>query len=244
MYFLIDANIAAGCYLPRTLNSVKAQKSIQLILDYIRSNPGEHFIYIHNFCIAETFSVFVKHSFGSWNSHVKKKGAIDTRIYKSIVRQFQSDIHNGHFIYHYELSRYHILGINLVAPIDHYYKISRKRSNSSKRRNIVPMGTFDHLIISMGVHLSHIHGRENVCVLSCDDRLIDILKKCKTHIPLSVVKKLDLIMANELTGRRFGPKLFPKHLNLKTATTAEYKRIFPTWPLPEHKHKDVYRYDK
>jgi hypothetical protein len=74
--------------------------------------------------------------------------------------------------------------------------------------------------------------------------LIDIPKKCKTHIPLSVVKKLDLKMANELTGRSFGPKLFPRHLNLKMATTAEYKGIFPSWLLPEYKHNDVYRYDK
>lgn len=236
MYFLIDANIAAGYYLPRSLNSKKARESIRLILNYVRANPGEHFIYIPNFCIAETFSVFMKHSFGQWNSHVKKKGTIDTRIYKSIVRQFQKDIHNGHVMYHYELSRYHILGVNLVAPIDHYYKITRGKKRA------VPMGTFDHLIISMGIHLAHIHGRDNVCILSCDDRLIDILKKCKTHIPWSVVQKLDLGSAHSLTGRRFGPKLFPKHLNLKSATKKEYERVFPSWPLPESKVGRVYRH--
>jgi|SaaInlStandDraft_4_1057021.scaffolds.fasta_scaffold17968_3 hypothetical protein len=236
MYFLIDANIAAGYYLPRSLNSKKARESIRLILNYVRTHPGEHFIYVPNICIAETFSVFMKHNFGQWNSHVKKKGTIDTRVYKSITRQFKKDIHNGQFMYHYELSRYHILGINLVAPIDHYYKISRGK----KRVN--PMGTFDHLIISMGIHLAHIHGRDNVCILSCDDRLIDILSKCKSHIPWNIVKKLGLNSAHELTGRRFGPKLFPKHLNLKGATKTEYERIFHTWPLPECKVGHVYRH--
>ena len=236
MYFLIDANVAAGYYLPRSLNSKKAQESIRLILNYVRANPDKYFIYIPNFCVAETFSVFMKHSFGHWNSHVKKKGTIDTRIYKRVCKQFRKDIHNGHFMYHYELSRYHILGINLVAPIDHYYKISRGK------KRVTPMGTFDHLIISMGIHLVHIHGRDNVCILSCDDRLIDILKKCKSHIPRSIVKKLDLTSAYELTGRMFGPKLFPKHLNLKTATKKEYERIFPSWPLPEVKIGRVYRH--
>ena len=130
--------------------------------------------------------------------------------------------------------------IGLGGRIDwithHYYKISRGK----KRVN--PMGTFDHLIISMGIHLAHIHGRDNVCILSCDDRLIDILSKCKSHIPWNIVKKLGLNSAHELTGRRFGPKLFPKHLNLKGATKTEYERIFHTWPLPECKVGHVYRH--
>lgn len=235
MYFLIDANVAAGYYLPRSLNSKKARESIRLILNHVRANNVEHFLYIPNFCIAETFSVFMKYSYGQWNRHVTNK-TIDTRVYKSICRQFQKDIHNGHFIYHYELSRYHVLGVNLVAPIDHYYKLSRGK------KNVRPMGTFDHLIISMGIHLAHIHGRENVCILSCDDRLINILQKCKTHIPRDVVKKLDLTSAHELTGRMFGPKLFPKHLNLKSATKAEYLRVFPLWPLREEKIGRVYRF--
>ncbi len=236
MYFLIDSNVASGYYLPRSLNSAKAKNSCHSILNYIRAHQTDHFIYIPNFCIAETFSVFMKYSYGQWNNHVAKKGAIDTRVYKRLCAQFQKDIHNGHFMYHYELSRYHILGINLVAPIDHYYKVSKGK------KRITPMGTFDHLIISMGIHLAHIHGRDNVCILSCDDRLIQILKKCKTHIPRSVVKKLDLTRAHELTGRMFGPKLFPKHLNLKTATKKEYERVFPTWPLPDENIERVYRY--
>ena len=236
MYFLIDANVAAGYYLPRSLNSKKAKESIQLILNYARANPSEYFVYIPNFCIAETFSVFMKHSYGHWNKHVSKKGTIDTRVYKSICNQFRKDIHNGHFMYHYELSRYHVLSINLVAPIDHYYKLSKGK------KNVMPMGTFDHLIISMGIHLAHIHGRENICILSCDDRLINILQKCKTHIPRSVVKSLNLTSAHELTGRMFGPKLFPMHLNLKTATKAQYLKIFDRWPLPEVRIGRVYRH--
>ena len=186
-YVLLDANVTAGYYLPRSLNSIKARERIQVILESARSGKLEAFFYLPNFCVAEVFSVFMKHSFGAWNSHVKRKGTIDTRVYKSLVKQFQDDIHNGKFIYHYELSRYHVLGINLVAPIDHYFRFRR-----TKKRRITPMGTFDHLIISMGIHLVKIHGRENVVVLSADDRLIDILQKCCTDIPTATKKKLHL----------------------------------------------------
>jgi hypothetical protein len=96
----------------------------------------------------------MKYAFGSWNPQVTKKGrTLDKRVYKHLVKQFAADIHNGKFIYHYELSRYHVLRINLVAPLDHYFRLRKAKS-----RAVAPMGTFDHLIISMGIHLAHIHG--------------------------------------------------------------------------------------
>ncbi len=59
-------------------------------------------------------------------------------------------------------------GISRIRPsVDHYFQFSKKKS---KKQRIAPMGTFDHLIISMGIHLAHIHGRENVLVVSTDDR--------------------------------------------------------------------------
>lgn len=237
MWFLLDANVTAGYYLPRSLNSKTAAKRIESIIDSVRSGVRNDFFYIPNICIAEVFSVFMKHCFGEWNKHLKKKGTIDSRVYERLVRQFQADIHNGHFLYHYELNRYHVLGINLVAPIDHYFKISR-----GQKKNVIPMGTFDHLIISMGMHLAHIHGPENVCILSADDRLTDILKKCKSGIKKSTVKKLKLNIAEEVTGRAFGPTLFPKHLNLKTATKKELVAVLNDWPLPSGKTPKVYRW--
>jgi hypothetical protein len=223
MYFLLDANLAAGYYLPRSLNSKKASERIRIIIDSIRSGRTEAFIYMPNFCIAEVFSVFMKYSFGQWNRHVKSKGTIDTRVYNSLVKQFQKDIHNGKFIYHLELNRYHVLGINLVAPIDHYFQISKTKA--------VPMSAFDQLVISMGVNLAHIHGSENVCILSADDRLTTILTKCKTRIPVKTIHKLKLSIAEEVTGRPFSPEIFPKHLNLKSAKNNELQAIFGKWPL-------------
>lgn len=238
MYILLDANVTAGYYLPRSLNSKLAQLRIQMIFDSVRSGATDHFFYIPNFCVAEVFSVFMKHAFGSWNRHVKSKGTIDKRVYDSLVRQFQKDIHNGHFLYHYELSRYHVLGINLVAPIDHYYRYSRGK------KNVAPMGTFDHLIISMGIHLAHIHGPEKVAILSADDRLTDILARCKSGIPQATLRKLKLDIAEEVTGKPFSPSLFPKHINLKAKGNAQLEEIFGMWPLPVNHLPTVYRWIK
>ena len=61
------------------------------------------------------------------------------------------------------------------------------------------MGTFDHLITSMDVHLAHIHGRDNVAIISADDRLTDILRKCLGGIPAATMRRVKLDRAEALT---------------------------------------------
>lgn len=237
MYLLLDSNVTAGYYLPRSLDSRKAQSRIENIFWSNRSEKSEHFLYIPNFCIAEVFSVFMKHAFGKWNRHVKKiGGTVDKRVYESLVKQFQEDIHNGKFIYHLELNRYHILGINLVAPIDHSYRMYKRKDNVS------PCGTFDHLIISMGITLSHIHGRNNVCIISADDRLTDLLGKCSSISSPRTIERLKLDIAKEVVGHPFNKELFPKYLNLKTAKVSELKDVFGNWPLEVGDVPDHYRW--
>ncbi len=213
------------------------------LFDSVRSGASQHFFYLPNFCVAEVFGVFMKYAFGAWNKHVKKAGKpIDKRVYGSLRAQFEKDIHNGKFIYHYELSRYHVLAINLVAPVDHYFQVSRIRKKGQKP--VTPMGTFDHLIIAMGIHLAHIHGADNVAIVSGDRRLTDILAKCKSGLPAATIRKLKLDQAEEITGRKFRPNLFPKHINLVTATKGELTTLFGAWPLPVASVPNVYRWLK
>ena len=236
-FLLLDANVVAGYYLPRSLDSVKARTRIRNILDSVRSKETDLFLYIPNFCIAETFSVFMKHAFGQWNRHVKKAGGrIGRRPYEKLVDQFQSDIHNGHFFNQYELSRYHILGINLVAPIDHHFQITRGKKNH------VPMSTFDHLIISMGIQLAHVHGANDVLLVTTDSRLTDVLDKCRSGLKASVAKRLKLHIAERVTGRPFGADRYPRCVNLKNATTANLAAAFGTWPFPVGALPPIYRY--
>ena len=250
MYILLDANVTAAYYLPRSTTSANVRSRIETLFHAVRSGTVDHFFYLPNFCVAEVFSVFMKYSFGRWNSHVKDKGTIDTRYYNRIVRQFQHDIHNGLFIYHYELSRYHVLAINLVAPVDHYFQISRarrsklkgKRTGKLRKPNVNPAGTLDHLIVAMGLHLARIHGRENVAIVSSDNRLTQILTKCKSDIPYQTVRKLKLDRAADLTGIPFEPESFPMHVNLKNAPRLELEAIFGQWPLPVGQVPAVGRY--
>lgn len=239
-YLLFDTNVVAAYYLPHSHKSQKLRERTKSIFDAKRSGGEDLFFYLPNFCVAEVFSVFMKHSFSSWNRHVKS--TIDTRIYKRLVGQFQADIHNANLIYHYELSRYHVLGVNLVAPVDHYFQFSRHVGG--KKKNLSPMGTYDHMIISMGIQLTKIHGQGNVGIISGDDRLINILKKCRAKIPDSTIKKLRLDQCESITGIPFRPEVFPVPLNLKDATTGELGKFFGRWPLQIGQVPKHYRYVK
>lgn len=238
-YLLIDANIAASYYLPMSAKSKRAAERIEAILDNARHNNKDYFIYIPNFCIAETISTFNKYTFSKWGKTNNKK--LDARAYESIIRQFQKDIHNGKFIYHYELNRYHILGINFTAPIDYHYKVNR-----NKNKKINPASTFDHLIISMGIQLSKIHGPENVCILTTDYRLGKILERCKNDISDSTLKNLKMNIAEKICSTKFSKNIFPKHLNLHNCKNKELEKFFGIWPLKYKKPaiKKIYKYKK
>ncbi len=88
------------------------------------------------------------------------------------------------------------------------------------------MGTVDHLIILMGIHLAHIHGKDNVVVVTADDRLSNILNKCNEGISKATIKKLKMNECKTLTGKKFCPDTFPQCINLKTATKNELSSTF------------------
>ena len=228
MYCLFDANVIAAYYCPRTTRSIKVIEYARNLIESVRSGESDHFFYIPNFCIAEVFSVFMKYAYSRWNKQTKG-GTIHGWVHNRLRKQFEADIHNAKLFYHYELSRYHVLAINLVAPIDHHYKLYRRGRGGGAQ---APAGTFDQLIIAMGIHLVRIHGASNVVVITTDDRLARIIEKCGGAIPATTYIRLHLKEASEFTGIPFRPDSFPLVLNLKKATKAQLQHLFGEWPLP------------
>lgn len=94
----------------------------------------------------------------------------------------------------------------------------------------------------MGIHLAHIHGQENVRILSCDNRLVKLVNKCRQPIPAETIKKLKLDRAEDIAGKKFSAQLFPKALHLGTCGIEELKEAFGKWPLDLNNHKKAYRH--
>jgi hypothetical protein len=227
MYCLFDASVIVSYFIPHAHKNPKVHERASSIIESVRSGESKHFFFVPNFCIAEVFSTFAKLTYGAWNRQVRKRGKIDRRLYKSLRKQFQTDIHNAALFYHYELSRYHVLAVNLVAPVDHYFKLSR-----GVRKTVNPAGTFDQLIVAMGIHLTKIHGTGNVVVITADYRLSKLIQKCRSNISDSARKSMQLDEAEKLVGIPFESGSFPLVLNLDTAKEKGLKSVFGKWPLP------------
>ena len=225
-YCLFDTSVLVPYFLPHSHKEAKVYERAVAIIESVRSRQSDHFFYIPNFCIAEVFSTFAKHAYGDWNKQVKS-GTIDGRIHASLRKQFQSDIHNAALFYHYELSRYHVLTVNLVAPVDHYFKLGR-----GEGRRIVPSGAFDQLIAAMGIHLTKIHGAGNVVVITADNRLAKLINKCRSTISPSARKTMKIADAERFVGIPFVADSFPLVLDLATAKDRDLQAVFGEWPLP------------
>lgn len=221
-YLLLDANVVAAYYLPRSSHqriSLRMKELVSRLRKRGRA-PKPFVLFLPNFCIVEVFNIMRKYRFGKWNKKVKSSGGIiSKREYHRIYRQFQKDIHNGKLFYHYELSRYHLLNTALIGPIDNYYAYQRQRGK--KKANPSPMSTFDSLIIGIGIELVRLHGRENVLLLTDDDRIYQMLQRASA-IPKTTARKLGLYEAASLIGKQFARSLYPKALHLRKASNKEY----------------------
>ena len=114
-----------------------------------------------NFCIAEVFNTFAKLKY--------RKEKISDEVYKTLKDKFRNLIRGGRIIYHYELSRYHILNVDYIVAFEHQFKIHSKEF----------LSTFDILIISMGIELVRIHGDKNFYIITNDKRISSFCKNLR-----------------------------------------------------------------
>jgi len=225
-YILLDANVLVGYYLPEAVSSRVAHR-IESILECCRKGKcREWYLLVPNLVIAEVFTTFAKYCYATWNSHVKKAlpDGLDQRRYKRVCRIFHQHIHNGQFLHQVELNRYHILAVDLIAPIDNHYQFYR-----GKRRRKTPMGTADILILAMGIHLNHQFGHQRFLIVTADRRMTDICGRAAS-MNKNTAERLGIVQkANDL-GYGYHPQLYPTIVNLAGATRGDLERDLGVWP--------------
>ena len=183
---------------------------------------------IPNFCIAEVFAVFEKYRWGrTWNSHVKKENCLTPTEFATARDGFKSAIHNGAEILQCDLSRYHILAVDLISPINNAYRIQRQRGKNAKKQ-ATPASTYDILVGAMGIWLQHQFGRDHFTVVTGDDRIRQVLVRAKS-VSLGKPMKRHLKAIAEGFGFVYGPSLYPEVLNLVNATPRDLSARFPDW---------------
>ena len=230
LYTLWDASVVIPYYVPEASRNAKAAANAKVVLDSVRHHRTDAFCYIPNIVVAEVFAAFDREFYSTWDPPIFKKyggqgKSLHGGKYKKARRSFGRDIHNGALFYQLELNRYHILALDLIAPIDKYRKFYRTKGVKS-------MGASDLLIGAMAIHLVKLHGRDSVRLLTADRRMKAIFEQAAPAVHPSTRRKMDLgKTAKDLGFGGWSKDMYPRVLDLERCTKADLVEFFGSWPL-------------
>jgi hypothetical protein len=233
-YLLWDTSVLLGYYVPEAATNDKAAKRAQVLIDSVRHQHSDIHFYIPNIVVAEVFTQLARLCYSTWDPQIYKKfggkgKALHTATYRAAKRRFRRDIHNGALFYQYELNRYHILGLDLIAPVDKYRKFYRKGQVRS-------MGAADLLMGAMAMHLTRLHGRASVALVTSDRRMDAIFANACGALNKNTAHDLGLVSASQELGfGKWDREIYPQVLDLARCSDTRLKDWFGAWPLADHK---------
>ncbi len=153
-YYLLDASAIVHYYVLSNLTP-KISKLIE------QKQQQQSFLFVPMFCIAETYNTFAKFLYRQ-----KKINQIE---YQKIYEKFTSDVRRGKLFYQTELNRWHIMNVDYISPIEHQFYPTRL--NKKQEVEDWYLSTFDILFIATGIELAKILGRNNLILVTCDERM-------------------------------------------------------------------------
>ncbi len=159
----------------------KAAQFVDHIFDLKAEKPVATLL-IPDFSVAEVFNNFARLSYEGSD----KKGRSSKEQYEACLKQFREDIHWGNVLYPYELNRYHILASDDIIPVE--YEVERI-SKAGKDAKLDQLGTSDILVLAMAAELAYTNGRENVCLLTADDRMKRVADELRCRGEQDIVRK-------------------------------------------------------
>lgn len=229
-YLLWDASAVIGYYVPQAAASTAAAERVRVLVDSIRNHRADIMCFIPNVVVAEVFVALDRNHYSTWDRRVNRNFGGDRKSlhaarYRSSRMRFRKDIHNGALFYQYELNRYHILGIDLISPVDKHRKIYRKGK-------ILSLGASDLLIGAMALHMAKVHGRDNVALVTTDRRMEAVFAKACPQVNPNTAKDLGLHeAATELGFGQWSPEIYPKVIDIARCKTSALPQWFGMWPL-------------
>jgi PIN domain len=238
IHVVLDASVLVAWLLPMSTKSENLQRHSKMLIEA----RIKHFwpsirLYVPGIVAAETLSVLDRFHLCTWSGPVKKDPSMRTskRAHSKARQQFV-ELVNSRRIEPLDHTADHVIATQLVSPINAKYQYRRQRSSSDKRvegkRPIPqPMGAADCLIIGSAVSLGLMVGSENVVIATGDTRLADVVRKLR-KLPFRQAKLLGLEPAAKSLGTVWTPYLYPRSVNLKSATDPQLASAFQGWPLP------------
>lgn len=230
-YVLVDTGVILDYYLAELSSSTKTSEIIANIITSIKTKLSDIQILMPNFSMVNTYTELARWRWGKREKILAKDAKpISQRRYQKARNSFEADINIEKIIQPNQVSWNHVRAAEIISVIDHYYQYFRKRENRKLIR-YGPLKLEDTLIGGMGISLVKLYGRENVAVVTKDDRVAAILRKAQ-RVSATALRKLKLPELAASVGLEYGPDIFPQVLHLERISNSRLKRFFGTFPLP------------
>jgi hypothetical protein len=228
-YLLLDTSVIVDYYLPETSTLKKTRLRITTIIDSIRNRMANVQLFVPDFCIVETYNAFTKWRFGE---RILPHGKpVSKKRYDEARNLFREDTLNGKVIQQYELCRYHVIAADLISAVDYHYQYFRKKGDVAAKLKFTSIKVVDTLIGAMGIWLAKLHGRENVAIVTADNRIEAIIGKAQ-RVSATAMRHLGLRKIAVCIGLEYSPEIFPEVLHLEEDSDHDLKSFFGKWPLP------------
>ena len=150
---------------------------------YIQKLKGDAFFYFPNFCVVEVFNAFAR-----WRYRENK---INDKAYKDYLGGFKGEIRNRKNLYCYNLHRYHNYNADLIYQAEHTIRpLDPLVDNAPKSK--CSLSGLDILVIAMGMELKRIHPKDQVYVVTNDERMAKVANSDPAqYVPAIYLEKTD-----------------------------------------------------
>lgn len=159
--YLFDASAAVELYAP---SNPRAERAVRYIVDQ-KKVYKEAALFIPNICIVEVFNALAKKRFKTCED------ALSEEQYLKCLDRFRKDIHWGKNFYPYDVTRYHIIGADMIIAVEQRVPSLNSRDHLS---------SFDILVIAMSCELAFVGVAETTFLVTCDRRIKKVFEELKS----------------------------------------------------------------
>jgi|YNPBryBLVA2012_1023415.scaffolds.fasta_scaffold00443_10 hypothetical protein len=169
-HILLDTNVLVNYY-------ERGSKSAFMRLLHQNAQQHRALLHISNVCIAEVFKIFASHCFCEKTITPDTYWRIKEQFSRDVTRSFR---YAAPQLYHeFRLTAYHIVHADLVFRRAMEYLQAHDRDGACTPGKHI--STMDLLLIAQGIEMNHLHGDDNVMVLTGDKLLYDIGVNLRAH---------------------------------------------------------------
>lgn len=168
-HYLVDANVLVALYVD------EGGRASREAVDFVAlRGEGRAFLYVPDIVIIEVLKAFARKCFVEGPSRHSRTSA--QAAYEKLREAFLEDFRGSRVLYRYELAQRHVDSAEALceAAVTHRF------------RSGAPPSAIDLLILSMGMDLAHVHGRDDFAILTAERPLYDLCAAGGGRLPRAV----------------------------------------------------------